>query len=105
MLEQLGAFIQDPENTRELYLVSAGLMVLSFSVLVVIGRLAPRDNSDLLAGNGHNVTNTYTTQGDSTLAGMVRPLNSGGIVLVMGVIAKLIGILGFLLAAWACFNS
>ena len=68
MLEQLGAFIQNPENTRELYLVSAGLMVVGFSVLVISGRLAPRDNSgDILTGKDtHQLGNHAQYEKDST---------------------------------------
>lgn len=107
MLEQLSAFIQNPENTRELYLVSAGLMVVGFSVLVISGRLAPRDNSgDILTGNDHNVTTHKRVAGyDVKIEEAAESLRSGGVFLVLSVIAKLMGILGFLLAAWTFFNS
>ena len=96
-------FINNPDNTRVLYLIAGVLFAFGIMLIVLLRRGA--SGAVHIGGNNAGIVNTGTVKGDVRIGDQSQPSKRNWFVIALDLGAKLTAILGFLLALWVFILS
>lgn len=96
-------FINNPDNTRVLYLIAG--VLFTFGIVLIILLRRGSSGAVHVGGNNAGIVNTGTVKGDVSVGDQSQSSKRNWFATVLDLGAKLATILGFLLALWVFILS